>query len=297
MSFILKNGRFCRQDQHLVHWVHVKKRGGEAKGIIFAPPLIGASFSYEIKNLKILVKKGYELFSFNYTGHGKSSDKFRLKATLEDTTHILDFLVRRAGSKPVYAVASCYSAIPLIHAAHKLGEPIEKMVLINALCHINPRAIIKSFISYYKNAFSGTISTEKIHIAFQEYIAFLFPGIKINRDFFGSLLRQRADTLRTLWDVLFLDPLKSVRLQRTPVLGLYAKQDRILKIYDDHVGQDYEKQILARCPDTMFYPLPCDHFLTSRQSREVAYRKILAFFDTKTVRYGCPSAARTSVMS
>lgn len=281
MGFSIKNGCFCKQANHLVHWVHVKKRDADSKGVIFAPPLIGASFSHEISNLRKLVKNGFELFSFNYAGHGQSSGKFRLKATLEDTVHALDFLIQRTGHKPIYAAAACYSAIPLIHATHSRGEPIEKIVLINGLCHIKPKAIIESFVEYYRDAFSGNLSTDKVSMAFQRYMAILFPGIEINRHLFGALLRRRTDAAKTMWDALFLDPLKAVRLQRTPVLGLYGTQDRILKIYDKNVGKDYEKQILAKCPFTTFQALPCDHFLSSSISREMALEKILTFFNEK----------------
>ena len=110
-----------------------------------------------------------------------------------------------------------------------------------------------------------------------QYVAFLFPGIAINRNFFGCLLRQRTDVKRTVWDGLFLDPLKHVVLAGTPVLGVYATHDRILKIYDQYVGEDYEKQILRKCPRTTFFSLPCDHFLSSARNRGIAYAKILTF--------------------
>ncbi len=277
MKFFFENGCFIRTGNHLVQWVHVKNREVDSKGVIFAPPLIGAGSSLEISNLRKLAKKGYELFSFNYSGHGKSSDKFRPRATLEDTAHALDFLIHRAGNKPVYAIASCYSAIPLIHAAHSRGEPIKKIVLINAVCNINVKAITASFISYYRSAFSGKLSISKINTAFMKYMEFLFPGIAINRNLFGALLRHRTNMAKTVWDALLMDPLQGIHLQRTPVLGLYAKQDRILQIYDTDVGRNYEKQILQKCPHTIFYPLPCDHFLSSVNHRKLAYNKILTF--------------------
>jgi pimeloyl-ACP methyl ester carboxylesterase len=279
MGLLIEKGCFHRTGNHLVQWVHVKNRRVESKGVIFAPPLIGAGFTMEINNLRRLAKKGYELFSFNYAGHGKSSDRFRPRATLADTARSLEFLLSRATGKPVYGIASCYSAIPLLHAAHQHDEPLEKIILINAICHLNPRAVLLSFASYYKSSFSGRISVIKIQTALQRYAAFLFPGIAINRNFFGCLLRQRTDVARTLWDGLFLDPLQRVHLHRTPVLGLYARQDRILKIYDRHVGEDYEKQIRLKCPLAVFHALPGDHFLSSLQTRELAHEKILAFIE------------------
>lgn len=277
MSFLLEKGCFSRTGKHLVQWVHVKKRDTLTRGVIFAPPLIGAGFSLEINNLRKLAREGYELFSFNYAGHGKSSDKFRPRTTLEDASNALTFLLSRSGDKPVYGIASCYSAIPLLYAAHKHQEPFDKIVLINAICHISPTAIASSFISYYNTTFAGKISINKFRAAFLQYIAFLFPGIKINRNIFGCLLRQRTDVKRTLWDGLFLNPLKHVVLAGTPVLGVYATHDRILKIYDRYVGEDYKKQILRKCPRTTFYAMPCDHFLSSTYNRKMAYAKILTF--------------------
>lgn len=279
MGFLIDTGCFHRTGKHLVQWVHVKKKNAKSRGVIFAPPLIGAGSSLEISNLRRLARNGYELFSFNYSGHGQSSDKFRPRATLEDTSHALDFLIRRSGGKPVHSIASCYSAIPLLHAAHSRNEPLKKIVLINAVCHINPKAIVSSFVSHYRDNFSENISVENLNRAFKGYMSFLFPGIEFNHTFFGTLLRQRTDVLRTLWDAFFLDPLQSVRLNRTPVLSLYATEDRILKIYDSNVGENYEKQILQKCPRTTFLPLPCDHFLSSGRSRETAYKKIMDFLE------------------
>ncbi len=278
MGFSCKNGRFETKQGHLVQWVHIQPERIDSKGVIFALPLVGGAFSHEIKNMRKLIRNGYDVFSFNFTGHGKSSGKFRLKSTLDNTAEALDFLIRRSNGKPLYAVASCYSAIPLIHAAHSKDEPIKKIALINAVCHINPKAVFNAFLSYHRNALDGRLSVTLMNETFRRYMAFLFPGINISRHVFGALLRSRTDVIKTLWDVLIMNPLASVRLERTPVLGLYGKQDRILRMYDGDVGVNYERQILEKCPRTTFHPLHCDHYLSSRQSRELARNTILAFF-------------------
>ncbi len=278
MGFSCKNGFFETKQGHFVQWVHIQREGTDSKGVIFAPPLVGGAFSHEIKNMRKLIRSGYDLFSFNYAGHGKSSGKFRLKSTLDNTAEALEFLIRRSNAKPLYAVASCYSAIPLIHAAHRKNEPLKKIALINAICHINPKAVINAFLSYHRNALDGRLSVTQMNENFRLYMAFLFPGINISRHFFGALLRRRTDVIKTLWDVLTMNPLASVRIERTPVLGLYGKQDRVLRMYDGDVGVNYERQILEKCPRTTFRPLHCDHFISSRKSRELARNTILAFF-------------------
>lgn len=286
MGFIFENGYFSanRKNCRQVHWIHARKENVPSKGIVFAPPLIGAGFSMEISNLRKLMRHGYELFSFNYTGHGRSSEKFRLKAALQDTGHALDYLLYRCADRPVFGIASCYSAIPLIHAAHHRKEPLEKLILINALFRLDLKAVMRSFISYCReNACCSPLSASAIKIVFLQYMAFLFPGIDMNRNFFGSLLRQRTHLAGTMWDALFTDPLNGVCLQNTPVLGLYGKQDRVLKIFDKHIGEKYENQVLDKCPQTRFHPLWCDHFLSSSDHRKEALDKILSFLGHKTI--------------
>ena len=296
MGLITETGWVQKTRKHRIHWIHAKrapagsnKSGpdktlsdeGKSGGILFAPPLIGAGFSNEIGNLRGFFRKGYELFSFNYAGHGQSSGRFRLRTTLRDTAHALDFLLERAGGKPVYGIASCYSAIPLIHAAHSRGEPLEKIVLVNAVSRILPRATLASFASYYRSHFAGRLCTETMTGAVRRYVAELFPGIAFDRHVFGTLSRSRTDVAGILRDALFSDPLGGVVLHRTPVLGLYAKQDRVLQIYDALVGEHYERQLLETCPRTTFYPLPGDHFLSCTTSRNSAQRKILDFLERR----------------
>ena len=292
MGLVTETGWLQKTGKHRIHWVHAKRTPagsnkpghgntvsdeGKSGGILFAPPLIGAGFSNEIGNLRGFLRKGYELFSFNYAGHGKSSGRFRLRTTLRDTAHALEFLLERAGEKPVYGIASCYSAIPLIHAAHSRGEPLEKIVLVNAVSRILPRATIASFASYYRSRFAGRLCLDTMTGAARRYVADLFPGIAFDRHFFGALSRSRTDVAGILRDALFSDPLGGVILHRTPVLGLYAKQDRVLQIYDTSVGEHYERQLLETCPKTTFYPLPGDHFLSCTASRSTAQKKILDF--------------------
>jgi len=295
MGLITETGWFDRTGKHSIHWVHAKRAAPETNtvGILFAPPLIGAGFSNEIGNLRGFLRQGYELFSFNYAGHGQSSGRFRLRTTLRDTAHALDFLLARAGQKPVYGIASCYSAIPLIHAAHSRGEALEKIVLVNAVSRILPRETIAAFASYYRNHFAGKLCLETMTGALRRYVADLFPGIPFDRHFFGALSRSRADVAGILRDALFSDPLGGVVLKRTPVLGLYAKQDRILQIYDAFVGEHYERQLLETCPRATFYPLPGDHFLSCTASRSTARMRILDFLERRP-RSAAPVSCATA---
>ncbi len=279
MGFSINSGCLRRSGSHRVEWVHARRASGRSKGIIFAPPLIGAGFSREVSTLRRLVRSGYELFSFNYSGHGQSSDRFRLKATLADTTYALDFLIHRFQNRPIFAVGACYSAIPLFYAAHQYDEPFAGITLINAVCRISPAAIAASFLSYYRSAFPRPFRIKDLGRAFQRYADFLFPGIEKNRHVFGTLLRRRTDLFGTAWDLLFFDPLTGIAMQKSPVLCLYAKHDRILKIYDNAVGTDYERQVLQICPHAAFYPLTCDHFLSCPKSRDQAFDKIMDFFN------------------
>ena len=60
-----------------IEWAMLKS--AESNGLIFAPPLIGGSFAQQLNILRWLARMNFDIISFNYSGHGESSDKFSLK--------------------------------------------------------------------------------------------------------------------------------------------------------------------------------------------------------------------------
>ena len=104
-----------------------------------------------------------------------------------------------------------------------------------------------------------------------------FPGIRKGKDCFGVLERKRVRLFATLTDFLTLDPLQWVTLHKTDVLCLYARQDRILRMYDEGAGTDYKNDVSRICPRTRFRSLEGDHFFSQQITRDRVTMYIKAF--------------------
>ncbi len=249
------------------------------RAILFVPPLIGGNYVQQIRHFRRLIRRGYDLISFNYAGHGRSVRKFSLEATLGDTRTALERAAdasRREGL-PLYGIGACYPAIPLLFWAGRSEGVLEKIVLINAVMGLSPRAIVKSFLDYYGDLRGSRNRLPRLAEAFRRYADFVFPGVAKDRHRFGALQRRRTRLLKTLVDALFLDPLRHVRLPETPVLSLYSTEDRVLRIAGDFFGEDYESQVRRVCPRVRFRRLAGDHFLSHPDARGTALADVLAF--------------------
>ncbi len=247
-------------------------------GIVFAPPLIGGSFAQQLNLLRWLGRFRFDVLSFNYSGHGKSTDKFSLRTSLENTLDMASAFLpeSREHGPPLAGFAGCYSAIPLLFAACKLGEPFERIVLINPLIRLGPFSVLKSFFAYYLTLWANPDSKRNLAEALHRYVDFLFPEVEKDRETFGALKRHRTSLGEVLFDFFLFSPLRGVTLSDTRVLCLYARQDRILDVYakrSDH----YESAVRKVCPLARFMPVDDDHFLRSEQSRRKARKAISEF--------------------
>lgn len=269
----LKIGRKKR-----IEWCRV--RNAFPQGFVFVPPLIGGKLSQQIVSFRWLIRRRYDFVSFNFSGHGGSSDKFSLKSTIQDTLHMLLHVCRlsQKESLPLYGIASCYSAIPILHAAHSLGEPFKRLVLINAIPKLCPGSVINSFFAYYREKFSSHKSPGKAIVAARYYMDFLFPGIVKNENYFGVLERKRASLFRILSELVAWNPLHDVCLDKTPVLCLYARKDRILEIFDTGFKLNYKNNIKQLCPQVTFHSFNGDHYFSLPVVRNKALKSIVSFF-------------------
>ena len=283
MTILFEKDMCSRGRSGSIEWAGV--RNASPCGLVFLPPLIGGKASHQIGMFRWLTRKGYDLISFNYSGHGNTSGRFCLAATLRDTECMLahaHHLASRRGI-PLFGIAPCYSAIPLLYSADRLKEPLQGIVLINAVLRLNPGAVIRSFWAHYRKMFPAQIGIRKGLTALAHYADFLFPGIRKGRDRFGILERKRVRLCATLADFLTLDPLEWIQLQKTRVLCLYARQDRILKVYDGGAGTDYKDDVSRVCPRALFKTLNGDHFFSHQMTRDRVAMHIKAFLQTNGV--------------
>lgn len=178
----------------------------------------------------------------------------------------------------LFAIGPCYSAVPLLYAVYHLGEPVKRLVLVNAIPRLGPQAVMSSFIAYYRKFFPAQRGLPGLSAAARHYADALFPGITKGKDHFGALKRRRARLLKTISEFVTLRPLQGVCLTRTPVLCLYARKDRVLQIYDGGIDANYQSDIRRTCPLALFRSLDGDHFMSLPIAKGEAERSITSFF-------------------
>ena len=273
--------RAAKQKDAAIDWIHI--RTPDPRALLFVPPLIGGHHAQQVRHFRRLIRRGYDLVSFNYTGHGDSAGKFSLEAALRDTRSALQraAAISQREALPLFGIGVCYPAIPLLACAARFPGVFDKIVLVNAVMGLRPRAIIRSFFDYYSELRRTENRTPRLAEAFRRYADFIFPGVVKSRHRFGTLHRRRTRLLKTLWDAVFLDPLSDVHLPRTPVLCLYSTHDRIIRITENVLGDRYEDDVRRVCPLATFRPLAADHFLSHPDARSAAFGDVLAFLGAK----------------
>jgi hypothetical protein len=267
--------------KHQLEWMQV--RTSQPQATIFAPPLVGGDGLLSIRYLRPLTSSGYNLFSFNYAGHGLSSRPFSIRQSFRDTRRLLAFARCQPQRfiPPLQGVGICYAATPLLHALQRFGEPLPRIVLINAIPQLFSRHLLHSFWDFRRNLQSETWPPGHLGGQMRRYAEFLLPGITINRRQFGMLSLRRIRTLQTLVDWLAARHLKTVRLAYTAVLCLYASEDRLFRAFRYFDSpRDYEKAIRRICPTAEFICLKGDHFLSLAQNRQKALSAMTAFFNS-----------------
>lgn len=240
---------------------------------------MGGGGVHQVRTFRPLVAAGYDLFSFCYSGHGRSTGRFSLGASLADAEAALGEAAETAQRErlPLQGVAACYGAIPLLHASARLGEPMGRIAIINAILDLAPGAAVRSFFRYYDEVRRAGNRIPRLTEALRRYVDFMFPGVVKSRHGFGTLRRRRTRLLATLRDAFAPSPLTGVQLEETPALCLYSREDRVLRLYSDGAGPGYEGAVRQVLPRTRFHRLPGDHFLSGTAARSAARSLLLEF--------------------
>ena len=262
-----------------IEWARLKT--ASPGGLVFAPPLIGGSCAQQLRLLRWTGRLGFDVLSFNYSGHGRSSGKFSLGDSLQNTLAMASGIDRRTeeGKARLVGFAGCYAAMPLLFAAQRLAEPFERIVLINPLADLKPFAVLRSFLSYYKSFVANGAAKRNVAHVLKQYADFLFPHIEKDNETFGVLKRRRTCLRKVLFDFFLFDPLKGVVLADTPVLCLYASEDRVLRAHSNRREhrKHYEAEIRRVCPRARFHPMESDHFFSAPRVRRIARDAMSSF--------------------
>jgi hypothetical protein len=274
----------------LVFDIHSHSNGGrtlswlrvhtpQPRGVVFMPPLIGGSGLRQVYDFRRLLRRGLDGISFSYRGHGASSGRFSLQTTLDDTVALLMTAMRVARFKkvPLYGLAACYGAIPLLYAAHRTAEPFQRLMLINPISAIKPGAAIRTFALYYRRLWKNQRYIPQISRSLAEFLDMLFPQVVKNRRRFGDLHRSRTRLLTTVTQAFSLHPLANTYLGRTPMACVYAVNDPFIKMLSPESSIAYESDIRKICPDVRFLPLASDHFMSDTAAQNSALAFLASF--------------------
>lgn len=256
-------------------------RAGNTRGVVFVPPLIGGEAIQQIRLLRHLRRYGLDLISFSYAGHGRSKGSFSFQAAFQNCLRMLDLAsdYSRQQGVPLFGLASCFAAIPLLQATYARSEPLQKLVLINAIPRWRLDKIGSHFLRYWRQSESWRLSFLELPMVMRAYRDDLLPGVTHRPQAFGVLARQRVQWLRLASELLSHAPLPPAAVSQTPVLCIYGRKDRILHQMGFYKWQCYESLIESICPRTRFFPLDGGHFLNSPDIRYRLTNAVVDFFN------------------
>lgn len=250
-----------------VEWM--RSRGPSPKGMVIAPPLIGGHALQQIRLLRPLVRRHLDLFSYNYAGHGGSKGAFSLRAAVDNSFTALDLAMVQSHKEglPLYGLASCFAALPLLQTVQQLGEPLAKIVLINALPNLHWEKMAVEFYRYWRNRRHWRPTIRNLKTAMKAYRDELLPNVSHERKAFGILSRHRVQWSQAMRDLIAFRQPKAAPLMSTPVLCVYGLQDSFLRQFGFSSWDGYEFQIRSLCPQVRFVSMDGDHFFMGERIR------------------------------
>jgi hypothetical protein len=260
-----------------VEWVYAS--AAHARGIMFVPPLIGGHALQHVRELRQLYRRRFSIVSFNYAGHGYSHGDFSLKASLINTQRILG-LAEDYGNDhqlPLFGMASCFAAIPLLKAASVHTGALARIVLINAVPKWHLAKTVGNFIDYWRKSDLWRPTWQGLILAMRAYRDDLLPGLVHRRKAFGLLTRDRVRWSRVWYEILSQRIVPDAAVKSTPVLCVYGQRDHLLHQIGFSGWSQYEAHIKSICGQVQFKPLNSNHFLTHPPIRGQLFKEIERF--------------------
>jgi len=259
----LTRGRAAHGPGDTRAWARLKTP--RPRGLVFIPPLIGGSTGGPLRLFRWLALSGFDLFSFDYAGHGRSGGTFSLSASMKDSRRMLRIAADQAAvdGLPIYGTAACYGAIPLVSSTYHLGEPLKRMILLNPVTDFSLGAMVSGFRRWSAEA----AAPGGLRAGIRQYLDILFPLTKKSVHGFGLLHRHRTRLVKTVLEAIHFAPLETLRLRHTQVLCLYARRDVVRQAVGYACEMRYRRRIRDFCPGTRFCSVDDDHYLATAHTR------------------------------
>jgi pimeloyl-ACP methyl ester carboxylesterase len=244
-------------------------------GRVLVPPLIGGSGLQQFGYFKPLGEQGFEIVSFDYCGHGRSSGSFSIAASLADTRAVLARLAAERDAPPLFGSGDCYGALTLLAAAGAHPGALRAVALFNpvpSLHHVaRPREVLRDA---FRAGLRNPLDLRRMLATTNER---LFPEIDKSDEHFGILRFERLAFLRSVLQYLFLDPLARTRLPELPALCVYGRGDGLLRLGRPEDERAFRRLIARVLPAAAFQALDeVDHYWTGVQA--LASELAAAFF-------------------
>ena len=244
--------------------------------------MIGGGCAQQLGAFRWLLKDKLDIFTFNYTGHGRSSGKFSIGASVRDTCQMLSLASRRTADtgRPLYGIAACYATLPMLYGALATREPFRKIVLVNPLTALFPDFFLRSLYRRCRAGFDPARPVRSLTDSIDHYLDALFPGIARGFSGFGALSRKRTRLFKVVFEWLSANIRLNFALPNTPALCIYSRQDPILNLGGGALKRANLDCIGNVCSPVTFRAINSDHFLSDSKSRAVTRQAIRSFLQT-----------------
>ena len=273
------------------------------RGTILVPPLIGGGGLQQYGYYKDINRRGFELISFDYRGHGKSGGSFSVRRSIDDTLAVAR-AVREEHREPLLGMGNCYGAIPLLLAAEQIPDLFRAVALFNPIPDLRyaagPREV---FDDYFRPEGRWRLRNPlDVRGIVSATARRMFPGIDKSRDHFGILHYHRAHPLTVALECFLFRRTKNLRLPELASLVIYGRADATLRLTDPEREDAYRRRFARMLPRAQFRALSdVDHYWTSCYG--LANEAALEFFTSlpgtrpeRTIGSATPPARRAPAL-
>lgn len=259
-SLDVESGRLC---------LYRVEPTGERRGTVLVPPLIGGSGLQQYLYFRGLSRRGYELVLFDYRAHARSTGRFSFRSSIGDTAAVVRHVRGSLEGEPLFGVADCYGAIPLLRAAAAAPDDFAGLALFSpvpSLRHIT--SFREVFAAYWRPGGRWRLRNPLDHRGLLfETTSRLFPDIDQSRDHFGILDYGEARRFSMIFDYFFYSPLRGVRVEDVPALIVYGRHDELLHVGDEAGDASYRRAFERLLGDVRFrLTEAADHYWTGVSS-------------------------------
>lgn len=249
--------------------------------VVFFAPLVGAGAGQQLMTFRNFSRRGAIVISYEYRGHPKSTGKFELDKTIDDTHHALIWASNYANELglPLHGFATCYGVVPLLAQFKKggCGHLLRSISTISGLYHLNQILRIEDFapiVSRYlgleldASSLLAGIAEEVLDCdghafrqALREYLSGLMPDLRVGLDYFEELNYERVEMRQTLLQFSRGDYLDGVNVPPwIPCTVCIGLQDELLFARAPADRETYKNYVLSIVPHATVHEFEMDHY-------------------------------------